>query len=73
MDMPVHVDLLVICYDMVLKGTKNTCFMHNFDDMTLICVAVHYYNYFSDAWLGTATPLTRFCSEYGFQSWPSFM
>lgn len=33
---------------------------------------VHYYNYLSDAWLGHATPRTRFASEYGFQSWPVF-
>lgn len=34
---------------------------------------VHYYNYLSDAWIGSATPLTRLSSEYGFQSWPSFI
>ncbi|XP_045607068.2 beta-mannosidase isoform X1 [Procambarus clarkii] len=33
---------------------------------------VHYYNYLSDAWIGENTPRTRFASEYGFQSWPSF-
>ncbi|XP_071518434.1 beta-mannosidase isoform X1 [Panulirus ornatus] len=33
---------------------------------------VHYYNYLADAWHTTFTPRTRFASEYGFQSWPSF-
>lgn len=33
----------------------------------------HYYNYLSDAWIGSETPITRFASEYGFQSWPSFI
>lgn len=34
---------------------------------------VHYYNYISDAWIGAETPIARFSSEYGFQSWPSFI
>ncbi|KAK8727944.1 hypothetical protein OTU49_009522 [Cherax quadricarinatus] len=33
---------------------------------------VHFYDYLSDAWTGKSTPRTRFASEYGFQSWPSF-
>ncbi|XP_068243151.1 beta-mannosidase isoform X2 [Palaemon carinicauda] len=33
---------------------------------------VHYYNYLSDAWNWKIYPPTRFASEYGFQSWPSF-
>ncbi|XP_064086358.1 beta-mannosidase-like isoform X2 [Macrobrachium nipponense] len=33
---------------------------------------VHYYNYLSDAWDWKIYPPTRFASEYGFQSWPSF-
>ncbi|KAK4290007.1 hypothetical protein Pmani_037073 [Petrolisthes manimaculis] len=33
---------------------------------------VHYYNYISDAWQGEPFPITRFASEYGYQSWPSF-
>ncbi|KAL0969506.1 hypothetical protein UPYG_G00228170 [Umbra pygmaea] len=32
----------------------------------------HYYSYFQDCWDWTALPRTRFASEYGFQSWPSF-
>ncbi|XP_048365176.1 beta-mannosidase isoform X2 [Sphaerodactylus townsendi] len=32
----------------------------------------HYYNYLSDCWNWTTFPRTRFASEYGFQSWPSF-
>uniref|UniRef100_A0A6J0UK86 Beta-mannosidase n=1 Tax=Pogona vitticeps TaxID=103695 RepID=A0A6J0UK86_9SAUR len=32
----------------------------------------HYYNYLSDCWDWTTYPRTRFASEYGFQSWPSF-
>lgn len=34
---------------------------------------VHYYNYISNAWVGDQTPIPRFSSEYGFQSWPSFI
>lgn len=33
--------------------------------------AVHYYNYIRNGWDITQYPRTRFCSEYGFQSWPS--
>ncbi|XP_078419500.1 beta-mannosidase [Cetorhinus maximus] len=33
---------------------------------------VHYYNYMADCWDWTRFPKTRFASEYGFQSWPSF-
>ncbi|CAI5784588.1 beta-mannosidase isoform X1 [Podarcis lilfordi] len=33
----------------------------------------HYYNYVSDCWDWTTFPRTRFASEYGFQSWPSFI
>ncbi|XP_072351307.1 beta-mannosidase isoform X2 [Scyliorhinus torazame] len=33
---------------------------------------VHYYNYIADCWDWTLYPKTRFASEYGFQSWPSF-
>ncbi|XP_078057254.1 beta-mannosidase isoform X2 [Mustelus asterias] len=33
---------------------------------------VHYYNYNVDCWDWTHFPKTRFASEYGFQSWPSF-
>ncbi|CAH1246434.1 MANBA [Branchiostoma lanceolatum] len=33
---------------------------------------VHYYNYLTDCWDWTTFPKTRFASEYGFQSWPSF-
>ncbi|XP_077671208.1 beta-mannosidase isoform X2 [Eretmochelys imbricata] len=32
----------------------------------------HFYDYFSDCWNWTVYPKTRFASEYGFQSWPSF-
>ncbi|CAB1330433.1 unnamed protein product [Coregonus sp. 'balchen'] len=32
----------------------------------------HYYSYSRDCWDWTAMPRTRFASEYGFQSWPSF-
>ncbi|XP_048452347.1 beta-mannosidase isoform X2 [Rhincodon typus] len=33
---------------------------------------VHYYSYTADCWDWTHFPKTRFASEYGFQSWPSF-
>ncbi|XP_041905597.1 beta-mannosidase isoform X1 [Corvus kubaryi] len=32
----------------------------------------HFYDYKSDCWNWTVYPKTRFASEYGFQSWPSF-
>ncbi|KAJ7988817.1 hypothetical protein DPEC_G00313130 [Dallia pectoralis] len=32
----------------------------------------HFYNYTHDCWDWSALPRTRFASEYGFQSWPSF-
>ncbi|XP_011269832.2 beta-mannosidase [Camponotus floridanus] len=32
---------------------------------------IHYYNYIRNGWDITQYPRTRFCSEYGFQSWPS--
>ncbi|XP_071598687.1 beta-mannosidase isoform X1 [Heliangelus exortis] len=32
----------------------------------------HFYDYQSDCWSWTVYPKTRFASEYGFQSWPSF-
>lgn len=32
----------------------------------------HYYSYALDCWDWTTFPRTRFASEYGFQSWPSF-
>ncbi|XP_029586871.1 beta-mannosidase [Salmo trutta] len=32
----------------------------------------HYYSYSHACWDWTALPRTRFASEYGFQSWPSF-
>ncbi|XP_014472707.1 PREDICTED: beta-mannosidase [Dinoponera quadriceps] len=32
---------------------------------------VHYYNYLKNGWDVSQYPRTRFCSEYGFQSWPS--
>ncbi|NXY81873.1 MANBA mannosidase, partial [Alcedo cyanopectus] len=32
----------------------------------------HFYDYSSDCWNWTLYPRTRFASEYGFQSWPSF-
>uniref|UniRef100_A0A6I8PJV2 Beta-mannosidase n=1 Tax=Ornithorhynchus anatinus TaxID=9258 RepID=A0A6I8PJV2_ORNAN len=32
----------------------------------------HYYNYSSDCWNWKMFPKTRFASEYGYQSWPSF-
>uniref|UniRef100_A0A8C8VGU1 Beta-mannosidase n=1 Tax=Pelusios castaneus TaxID=367368 RepID=A0A8C8VGU1_9SAUR len=32
----------------------------------------HFYDYLSDCWDWTVYPKTRFASEYGFQSWPSF-
>lgn len=32
----------------------------------------HYYNYLQDCWDWRTFPRTRFASEYGFQSWPSF-
>ncbi|XP_025995175.1 beta-mannosidase isoform X2 [Solenopsis invicta] len=32
---------------------------------------VHYYNYLKNGWDINQYPRTRFCSEYGFQSWPS--
>ncbi|XP_076269024.1 beta-mannosidase-like [Rhynchophorus ferrugineus] len=31
---------------------------------------VHYYNYLTDAWSTTTYPVPRFCSEYGYQSFP---
>uniref|UniRef100_A0A3B1KAL9 Beta-mannosidase n=1 Tax=Astyanax mexicanus TaxID=7994 RepID=A0A3B1KAL9_ASTMX len=33
---------------------------------------VHFYNYLADCWDWRTFPRTRFASEYGFQSWPSF-
>ncbi|KAM3594016.1 uncharacterized protein V6R79_000676 [Siganus canaliculatus] len=33
---------------------------------------VHYYQYTLDCWDWKTFPRTRFASEYGFQSWPSF-
>lgn len=32
----------------------------------------HYYNYVTDCWDWKSYPRSRFASEYGFQSWPSF-
>uniref|UniRef100_A0A8C0F2X8 Beta-mannosidase n=1 Tax=Bubo bubo TaxID=30461 RepID=A0A8C0F2X8_BUBBB len=32
----------------------------------------HFYDYSNDCWNWTVYPKTRFASEYGFQSWPSF-
>lgn len=32
----------------------------------------HFYDYNNDCWNWTVYPKTRFASEYGFQSWPSF-
>ncbi|KAI1887421.1 hypothetical protein AGOR_G00190120 [Albula goreensis] len=32
----------------------------------------HFYSYLQDCWNWTGFPRTRFASEYGFQSWPSF-
>lgn len=32
----------------------------------------HFYSYVNDCWDWTQFPRTRFASEYGFQSWPSF-
>lgn len=32
----------------------------------------HFYDYSVDCWNWAAYPKTRFASEYGFQSWPSF-
>uniref|UniRef100_A0A669QB31 Beta-mannosidase n=1 Tax=Phasianus colchicus TaxID=9054 RepID=A0A669QB31_PHACC len=32
----------------------------------------HFYDYSSDCWNWSVYPRTRFASEYGFQSWPSF-
>ncbi|KAM8833297.1 beta-mannosidase [Synchiropus picturatus] len=32
----------------------------------------HFYSYTADCWDWTTFPRTRFASEYGFQSWPSF-
>ncbi|KAL2099255.1 hypothetical protein ACEWY4_005735 [Coilia grayii] len=32
----------------------------------------HFYSYLSDCWDWSQFPRTRFASEYGFQSWPSF-
>ncbi|XP_075905667.1 beta-mannosidase [Nelusetta ayraudi] len=32
----------------------------------------HFYSYTDDCWDWTKFPRTRFASEYGFQSWPSF-
>ncbi|XP_050194015.1 beta-mannosidase [Myiozetetes cayanensis] len=32
----------------------------------------HFYDYNNDCWNWTMYPKTRFASEYGFQSWPSF-
>ncbi|XP_076002860.1 beta-mannosidase [Genypterus blacodes] len=32
----------------------------------------HFYSYVSDCWDWRTFPRTRFASEYGFQSWPSF-
>ncbi|XP_036372734.1 beta-mannosidase [Megalops cyprinoides] len=32
----------------------------------------HFYNYLQDCWDWRGFPRTRFASEYGFQSWPSF-
>jgi len=43
-----------------------------FDDILSTCLfLVHYYNYLRNGWDITQYPRTRFCSEYGFQSWPS--
>jgi len=33
--------------------------------------SVHYYSYLKNGWDITQYPRPRFCSEYGFQSWPS--
>uniref|UniRef100_A0AAR2LMV0 Beta-mannosidase n=1 Tax=Pygocentrus nattereri TaxID=42514 RepID=A0AAR2LMV0_PYGNA len=33
---------------------------------------VHFYSYVTDCWDWRKFPRTRFASEYGFQSWPSF-
>lgn len=33
---------------------------------------VHFYSYILDCWDWRTFPRTRFASEYGFQSWPSF-
>lgn len=33
---------------------------------------VHFYSYLADCWDWRTFPRTRFASEYGFQSWPSF-
>ncbi|XP_041827729.1 beta-mannosidase [Melanotaenia boesemani] len=33
---------------------------------------VHFYSYIQDCWDWRTFPRTRFASEYGFQSWPSF-
>uniref|UniRef100_A0A3Q2PBK5 Beta-mannosidase n=1 Tax=Fundulus heteroclitus TaxID=8078 RepID=A0A3Q2PBK5_FUNHE len=33
---------------------------------------VHFYSYVHDCWDWRSFPRTRFASEYGFQSWPSF-
>uniref|UniRef100_A0A672HVY4 beta-mannosidase n=1 Tax=Salarias fasciatus TaxID=181472 RepID=A0A672HVY4_SALFA len=33
---------------------------------------VHFYSYLADCWDWRTFPRTRFTSEYGFQSWPSF-
>lgn len=32
----------------------------------------HFYSYLLDCWDWRTFPRTRFASEYGFQSWPSF-
>lgn len=32
----------------------------------------HFYSYLPDCWDWRTFPRTRFASEYGFQSWPSF-
>jgi len=34
---------------------------------------VHFYDYLSDCWNTSSFPRTRFASEYGFQSFPSFL
>jgi len=34
---------------------------------------VHFYDYHNDAWSADVWPTPRFASEYGYQSWPSFI
>lgn len=50
----------------------NTISWFNYYEGNFFFFLVHYYNYIFDGWTDYAYPDTRFASEYGFQSMPSF-